>query len=76
MVRIALFGGTFDPFHLAHLRLVNKVSALGKYDEIIVMPTGPSPHKERRISFAGYRFETVRLALSSLRKEPQFLMPK
>lgn len=65
MVRIALFGGTFDPFHLAHLRLVNKVSALGKYDEIIVMPTGPSPHKERRISFAGYRFETVRLALSS-----------
>ncbi len=63
MVRIALFGGTFDPFHLAHLRLVNTVSALGKYDEIIVMPTGPSPHKERRISFAGYRYETARLAL-------------
>ncbi|HHV41526.1 MAG TPA: nicotinate (nicotinamide) nucleotide adenylyltransferase [Clostridiaceae bacterium] len=63
MFRIALFGGTFDPFHLAHLRMVEHIWSLQIYDQIIVMPTGPSPHKERRISFAGYRYESARLAV-------------
>ncbi len=62
-MRIALFGGAFDPFHLAHLEMVDSCWSLNKYDQLIVMPTGLSPHKHQQMSLAAYRYETCRLAL-------------
>jgi len=68
-VRVALFGGAFDPFHLAHLEMINSCWALGKYEQLIVMPTGLSPHKNLQASLAAYRYETCRLALQDHEEE-------
>ncbi len=64
-MRVVLFGGAFDPFHLAHLEMIKKTRALDIYDQIIVMPTGLSPHKQQKASFAAYRYESCRLGLIS-----------
>lgn len=68
-MRIVLFGGAFDPFHLAHLEMIDSCWSLEKYDRLIVMPTGLSPHKHQQGSFAAYRYETCRLALQNRDKK-------
>ncbi len=63
---IGLFGGTFDPFHNAHRALAkHAVEQLG-LEQLIVMPVGRAPHKERRTSFACYRYEMARLGTTGL----------
>ena len=44
-MRIAIFGGSFDPLHIAHVAIVH--SALNKLDidKLIVVPTYLNPFK-------------------------------
>lgn len=44
-MRLALFGGSFDPFHLAHLSLAQIAIKSGKVDEVVFLPAALSPHK-------------------------------
>ena len=46
MRRIGLFGGTFNPPHLAHRRLALEAVHACALDEVIIMPTFLPPHKE------------------------------
>ena len=45
MSRLGLFGGTFDPIHNGHVRIVEKALAEGVVDRIIVIPAAVSPFK-------------------------------
>jgi nicotinate-nucleotide adenylyltransferase len=45
MKHIAILGGTFNPIHIAHLKMAEFVYSTGKYDEILFIPTGKPPHK-------------------------------
>lgn len=45
MKHIAILGGTFNPIHLAHIKMAEFVYGTGKYDEILFLPTGKPPHK-------------------------------
>lgn len=45
--KIGLFGGTFDPPHLAHLRVAEEVKEAFSLYEIWFIPAGYPPHKER-----------------------------
>ncbi len=45
MQNIALFGGTFNPIHNEHLRLIKHLSGLSFLDKVLVMPTHVPPHK-------------------------------
>ena len=63
---IGLFGGTFDPFHNAHRALAKHAVELLGLEQLIVMPVGRAPHKERRTSFACYRYEMARLGTTGL----------
>lgn len=45
MKRIGLFGGTFNPPHLAHLRLAEKAAEGASLDRVIIMPAFVPPHK-------------------------------
>ncbi len=45
MANIALFGGTFNPIHNEHLRLIKHLSGLKFIDKVLVMPTHIPPHK-------------------------------
>lgn len=44
-MKIALFGGTFDPIHEGHLRLAREFAKRLSLDRIILMPTFVPPHK-------------------------------
>ncbi len=43
--RVALFGGTFDPPHLAHLVIAEWAWGALRLDRVIFMPAGRPPHK-------------------------------
>lgn len=43
--RIGLFGGTFAPPHLGHVKAVNTVLKHIRLDRLIIMPTAIPPHK-------------------------------
>jgi len=45
LARFALYGGTFDPFHLGHLAVVRALREMAGMDEVLVIPTARSPHK-------------------------------
>lgn len=62
-MRIGLFGGAFDPFHIGHLAICKAAVKSVGLDRLIVIPTGKAPHKE---SFgAGFedRYAMTRAAL-------------
>jgi nicotinate-nucleotide adenylyltransferase len=64
-VRFGLLGGTFDPFHLAHLRLAGAASAALNLDQVIFIPTGQPWLKEGLpLSPACHRVAMVRLAIA------------
>lgn len=44
--RIGIIGGTFDPIHHGHLMIAENAIWQYALDEIVFIPTGPSPHKD------------------------------
>jgi nicotinate-nucleotide adenylyltransferase len=48
-----LFGGSFDPPHLAHRALADAALAQLPLDELVWVPAGRSPHKSRRPPASG-----------------------
>jgi nicotinate-nucleotide adenylyltransferase len=62
-VRIAIFGGTFDPIHSAHLVVAREAAQQFNLDEVIVIPAADPPHKPRleRTPFQ-HRYRMVELA--------------
>lgn len=65
--RVALFGGTFDPFHNGHLRLAVEVKEMLGLPEIILLPAHRPPHKpDRPVSAAQDRLAMTRLGVEGL----------
>ncbi|MFT7861121.1 MAG: nicotinate (nicotinamide) nucleotide adenylyltransferase [Sulfurimonas sp.] len=60
MKNIALFGGSFDPPHLAHLQIVEALRDLDYIDKVVVMPTYLNPFKSKFHTEAGVRLEWLR----------------
>lgn len=70
MRRIGLFGGTFNPIHLGHVRVVREVKAGFGLDKILIIPSALPPHKELDVVVdAENRLEMIRLAFSD---DPNF----
>lgn len=64
--RVGLFGGAFDPPHLAHVALARAaVEQLG-LDALHILPTGQAWHKARRLSPAEHRLAMARLAFEDV----------
>lgn len=63
-MRIGLFGGTFDPIHIAHLIIAESVRDQLQLDKLIFMPCAAPPHKTGNdISSAEHRLNMVRKAI-------------
>lgn len=45
-MKICFFGGTFNPVHNGHIRLLENASKHFAFDKIIIIPTNIPPHKE------------------------------
>jgi len=58
----AIFGGTFDPFHLGHLHLVDWLIDSKQFDEIVVVPAG-SPWQRETHAAPSDRLAMVKVAL-------------
>lgn len=63
---IGIFGGTFDPVHSGHVQIIENFIRSVHLDELIVLPNGNPPHKEKRID-AGDKLHLVHLALGHIK---------
>lgn len=57
---VALFGGTFDPFHNGHLRMAVEVKETLRLSRVVVFPCRQPPHKPMRpVSESRHRLAMV-----------------
>lgn len=71
-VKIAVFGGSFNPIHIGHLALADEVCVGLGYDKVIFVPTFIPPHKNMVDSIdVSHRLEMVRLACA---RDERFLV--
>jgi nicotinate-nucleotide adenylyltransferase len=65
-LRLGVFGGAFDPPHVAHRVLVEAALAQLQLDRLHVIPTGQAWHKARELSPAQHRVAMAQLAFSDI----------
>ncbi|SHK54582.1 nicotinate (nicotinamide) nucleotide adenylyltransferase [Rhodothermus profundi] len=62
--RVGLFGGSFNPPHLAHLIIAELVCEQAHLDQVLWIPCYSPPHKdERELAAPHHRLAMVRLAI-------------
>lgn len=61
--RIGVFGGSFDPVHLAHVALARVALAELRLDELRWVPVGQAWQKSRQLASGMQRADMIRLAL-------------
>jgi nicotinate-nucleotide adenylyltransferase len=67
---IGLFGGSFDPVHLGHLRLATELLEAFKLERVVFLPTGQPWQRGRETYAKGEdRLEMLKLATAA---EPRF----
>lgn len=62
MMRIALFGGRFDPVHIGHLIVAQDVVEILSLDRLIFLPSYNPPHKPTQAPFDD-RYRMIQLAI-------------
>lgn len=62
--RLGVFGGAFDPPHMAHVALVEAAIGQLNLDQVHVLPTGQAWHKPRPLTDAAHRLAMARLAFA------------
>jgi nicotinate-nucleotide adenylyltransferase len=62
--RIGLFGGTFNPVHIGHLRCVEEIREQFRLDRIVFVPAFMPPHKKQPGVSPEHRCEMARMAIS------------
>ncbi len=63
-MRVGIFGGTFNPIHMAHLRLAECARVELELDKVFFLPTSVVPHKDNsQIIDISHREKMVFLAI-------------
>jgi len=69
--RIGIFGGTFNPIHLGHVKACLEVQKVFELDKILFIPSYIPPHKgSSDVAAPSHRMKMVELAVASY---PQFV---
>jgi len=73
--RVGVFGGTFNPIHVAHLVLAQAALETLELRQVIFMPAGQPPHKRSQTDLAPaeHRHRMVQLAIAD---NPQFTVSR
>ena len=64
MPGIGVFGGTFDPIHLGHLRAAEEVREAHDLDEMRLVPAAIPPHKHGAVASPADRLCMLELAIA------------
>jgi nicotinate-nucleotide adenylyltransferase len=67
-MRRAIFGGTFDPVHRAHLVVAREAADAFSLDQVLFVPAANPPHKEAGTPYE-HRYKMVELACC---EDPRF----
>jgi nicotinate-nucleotide adenylyltransferase len=62
--RIGIYGGTFNPVHVAHLILAEEMRERFELDRVLFVPSGEPPHKKGNFPSGAQRLEMVRRAVA------------
>lgn len=63
-MKIGIYGGTFNPIHSAHVKILETFCSKIHFDKVLVIPTKQPPHKEAEgLVTADKRIDMIRLAL-------------
>lgn len=65
-MRIGIMGGTFDPIHNGHLEIAEAVRRECRLDEVLLLPAGDPPHKQRTVD----REDRLRMAQLAAQTRP------
>ena len=69
MERIGIYGGTYNPPHIGHLRAAEYAIEALALDRLLLIPTGVSPHKEMAAgASASDRLELLRLSAKGIER--------
>ena len=69
MERIGIYGGTYSPPHIGHLRAAEYAMEACKLDRLLLIPTGVSPHKAMSAGASSAdRLEMLRLSAAQIEK--------
>lgn len=63
-MKVAIYGGTFDPIHLGHLRVAE--AALEVVDKVILVPSNVQPFKTKKPKGSSIKHRTAMLKLVTL----------
>ncbi len=67
-MKVAVFGGSFDPFHEGHLQVIREALKTLNIDKLFVIPTYLNPFKSSFMLNEEVRFTKVKEALKDLKK--------
>lgn len=63
-MKLALFGGSFDPIHRGHIEPVQAARKIAGLDRVLYLPTAVPPHKPGRVLAPAHaRYAMVEMAL-------------
>ena len=69
MERIGIYGGTYSPPHIGHLRAAEYAIEACELDRLLLIPTGVSPHKQMSAgATAEDRLQMLRLSAKGIEK--------
>jgi nicotinate-nucleotide adenylyltransferase len=69
-VKLAIFGGTFDPIHQAHLAIASMAADRFQLDRVLFVPAACPPHKSG-VTHTPYE-DRVRMAALACAEDPRF----
>lgn len=65
MNKVGIFGGAFSPVHKGHIALAKAAYKELKLNEMLIIPTAQSPHKENSVPFSD-RLEMCNIAFKDI----------
>ncbi len=68
-MRIGIFGGSFDPVHIEHVRMASSAIECLRLDKLYVVPAAQPPHKPwKRMTEDGVRLRALEIAFQEIEK--------
>lgn len=68
MDKIAVFGGTFDPVHIAHTDIAKEALKMANIKKVVFVPAYTPAHKEKQFADIKDRMAMLKLAINNIKR--------